>query len=59
MKKISILVLMLMCAIATWAHDFEVDGIYYNKLYDGISVEVTSGTNQSIGDITIPSNVLF
>ena len=66
MKKISTLVLMLMCAIATWAHDFEVDGIYYNILQDKTNeVEVTyqyewsSDNYAGLTAASIPSTVTY
>ncbi len=33
--------LMLMISATAFAHDFEVDGVYYNKKSDGVSVSVT------------------
>ena len=39
------------------AHDFEVNGIYYNK--EGTTVTVTSGDNKYSGDIVIPSSVTY
>ncbi|MDD7405537.1 MAG: leucine-rich repeat protein [Bacteroidales bacterium] len=70
MKKKSILravltaVLSLVATIAT-AHDFEVDGIYYNDNCDG-TVSVTykgssynEYTNEYTGDVTIPSSVTY
>jgi len=53
----------LCTAQATYAYDFEVDGIYYNKL-SGDSVEVTYGgtakkaTDSYTGSIAIPSSVV-
>ena len=63
MKKKSILravltaVLTLVATTAS-AHDFEVDGIYYNKNGDG-TVSVTSGDNKYTGDIMILSSVTY
>lgn len=58
-------VLLLSAATAT-AHDFEVDGIYYNYNGDGISVSVTykgdtydAYTNEYSGLVTIPTTVSF
>ena len=44
----------------SWAYDFEVDGIYYNKNFDGTCVSVTYKTesyNSYSGSVTIPSTV--
>ncbi len=55
--------LLLLCTLPTFAHDFEVDGIYYNRL-GGDSVEVTyQGDDQNptiyTGDITLQSTVAY
>ena len=54
---------MLLCSIAVNAHDFEVDGFYYNFINSG-TVEVTyQGSNYYSeaysGDIVIPSSVTY
>ena len=57
---------MLCCTVAN-AHDFEVDGIYYNILSEeDKTVEVTcrgssygSYSDEYSGDITIPANVIY
>ena len=58
-------VLLLSAATAT-AHDFEVDGIYYNKNSDGTSVSVTfKGSSyfdysyEYSGAVTIPASVTY
>ena len=58
-------VLLLSVASAS-AHDFEVDGIYYNKNSDGTSVSVTykgsyyySYDNEYSGTVTIPASVTY
>ena len=54
-------VLLLSAATAT-AHDFEVDGIYYNIKSDGTSVSVTfegSSYNYYSGAVTIPASVTY
>ena len=58
-------VLLLSAATAT-AHDFEVDGIYYNKNSDGTSVSVTykgssyyDYSNEYSGAVTIPASVTY
>ena len=54
-------VLALFMAASSFAYDFEVDGIYYEKILDEISdeitVTVTSGDVNYSGDVTIPSSV--
>src|SRR5574344_1002679 len=66
MKKILLASFLLLFAGETFAHNFAVDGIYYNKLSDGKSVEVTfegqsydSYTNEYTGSVTIPDNVTY
>ncbi|MBR5844636.1 MAG: leucine-rich repeat domain-containing protein [Bacteroidaceae bacterium] len=53
----------LLCSIAVYAHDFEVDGIYYNRL-SSTEVEVTcqgasgnSYSNEYTGTVVIPATV--
>ena len=55
----------LLCSIGIQAHDFEVDGIYYNKLSD-TEVEVTyqgvrydDYDDEYIDEITIPENITY
>ena len=56
-----------MCAVCTWAEDFEVGGFYYNILTDKTNeVEVTyrglysdSYTNEYSGSVTIPASVTY
>ncbi len=46
----------------TWAYDFAVNGIYYNKNSDGTSVTVTYKTtsyNSYSGSVAIPSQVTY
>ncbi len=58
MKKQFVLwALLLFCTIPTFAYDFEVDGIYYDKL-GGDSVGV-DGSVRSEGDIIIPATVKY
>ena len=51
---------LLLCVAAVSAHDFEVDGIYYN-ITDATNktVEVTSGTDKYIGSVVIPESVTY
>ncbi len=48
---------VLLTAIGASAVDFEVNGIYYNIVSDG--VEVTSGSRNYTGDITVPAKVTY
>ncbi len=45
-------------AASSWAYDFEVDGIYYNKTSDS-TVAVTSGAEKYVGNINIPNEVTW
>ena len=56
-----------MCSNSVWAHDFEVDGVFYKLIsktdktvmvtYKGTSYSAYSG--EYIGDVVIPENILF
>ena len=72
MKKLFTLLLTLVATTALWAHDFEVDGIYYYYCYDENSnqisgeVEVTyrgsydsEYDNEYSGSVTIPATVTY
>ena len=67
MKKLFTLLFALVATTALWAHDFEVNGIYYNKLSDKTNeVEVTyrgsncfEYSNEYTGSVTIPSSVTY
>ena len=57
---------LLLSAATAMAHDFEVNGIYYNKNSDGTSVSVTyegydtnSTDNEYSGAVTIPAKVTY
>ncbi len=63
MKKILLSLLCATLPVMALAYDFEVDGIYYNKLSDG-NVEVTYqngkfAASDYIGTVTIPSTVTY
>mgnify|MGYP003521343396 CR=1 FL=1 len=52
--------------LISYAHDFEVDGIYYNKNADGTRVTVTyrgnsyiTYSNEYSGNVVIPSSVTY
>ena len=64
MRKLFSLFLSLVATTSLWAHDFEVDGIYYNHL-DGNNVEVTYrgydyySYDEYSGEVIIPSTVTY
>ena len=59
LKKL-MLIGVLLTSVNAFAHDFEVDGIYYNITSEaGRTVEVTSGTNQYSGNVVIPTSVTY
>ena len=64
--KSALLTLLILCSNFIWAHDFEVDGIYYNILSEtDKTVEVTykgdypESFNEYIGVVTIPSTIIL
>lgn len=67
MKRQLILFLMTLITFISYAYDFEVDGIYYNRNYDWSSAEpkydgtvsVTKGNYGYSGDIVIPDVVNY
>jgi len=70
MKKLKSLVLAvigLLCCVSVSAHDFEVDGIYYNITSStDMTVKVTyrgnyynSYSNEYIGSVVIPESVTY
>ena len=69
MKTLKIYFAVLFAALSTvtaFAHDFEVNGIYYNKNADGTSVTVTyrgnsyyAYSNEYSGNVVIPSSVTY
>ena len=66
-RAIVAIAMMLVVALPSLAHDFDVDGIYYNYLdKTAKTVEVTykgssssSYSNEYTGSITIPSSVTY
>ena len=65
-RAILAIAMILAVGLPTHAHDFEVNGIYYNYIdKDAKTVEVTQGSYPGIGpigygnDIIIPSNVTY
>ena len=67
MKKILVALMSMVCSVCAWAHNFELDGIYYNILNDkNNEVEVTykgsaafTVRNEYIDTIVIPSTVTY
>ena len=69
MKTLKIYFAVLFATLSTvtaFAHDFKVDGIYYNKNEDGTSVTVTyrgnsysAYSNEYSGNVVIPSSVWY
>ena len=65
MKKLLLTFLMLIAAVPLWAHDFEVDGIYYNITSEttvGVTYRGSYGheySNEYTGSVTIPSSVIY
>ena len=66
MKKKLLLILTLMSSVLAWAHDVEIDGIYYNLdtknkvatvTYKGLSATTYHGEYQ--GDVVIPSSIIY
>ena len=63
-KKLAMAIAGLWCCMAANAHDFEVDGIYYN-LFTSTEVEVTfKGSNNTsydeyAGKVEIPESVTY
>lgn len=65
MKKRVILLVAAVCAISVWAHDFEVDGIYYQKIEKGCvevtfkGEQLTSVANEYTDTVIIPATVVY
>ena len=66
MKKYSLLLTLLWGALSAWAHDAEVDGIFYNLDADNKTATVTykgnyeySYDNEYSGDVVIPETVIY
>lgn len=64
-QKFWIGVALLCISISTFAYDFSVNGIYYTKLSDGFSVEVSNKSTRTYakssysGDVVIPGTVVY
>lgn len=66
MRLVAVAAVLLLGTTTASAHDFEVDGIYYDINSDGISVSVThkgssysSYSNEYSGAVTIPASVTY
>ena len=66
MKKIFLLLTLLLCTSMAWAHDVEVDGIYYNLNQANKTAAVTfkgayffSYHNEYSGEVVIPENFIY
>ena len=60
MKKILFTLIMLIATLSLHAHDFEVDGIYYNYLDKTTkTIKVTRGSTKYTGSVIIPSSVTY
>ena len=59
MKKLFFILVAFFATTCLWAHDFDVDGIFYNIL-EGNNVEVTySDYDKYLGEINIPETVTY
>ena len=65
MKKLFLLLTLLLCTSMAWAHDVEVDGIYYNLNQTNKTATVTfkgshysSYDNEYSGEVVIPENFI-
>ena len=65
MKKLFLLLTLLLCTSMAWAHDVEVDGIYYNLNQTNKTATVTyksyfgSHDNDYPGEVVIPENFIY
>ena len=66
MKKIILLLTLLLCTSMAWAHDVEVDGIYYNLNQTNKTAAVTfkgssydSYDNEYSGEVVIPQKFIY
>ena len=66
MKKLLLLLTLLLCTSMAWAHDVEVDGIYYNLNQTNKTAAVTfkgssydSYDNEYSGEVVIPQKFIY
>ena len=61
-RRLFVSLLLLAFSTLSWAYDFEVNGIYYNRNSDGTSLTVTYKNidyNSYSGTVVIPSSVVY
>ena len=64
-RAIVAIAMMLIGWLPSLAHDFEVDGIFYNKTSDNTVAVTYKGSYSStyvgeyVGDVVIPSSVIY
>lgn len=56
-KQHLLLLLLSLCSLATYAYDFEVDGLYYDLVSASERTCMISGKNTSTKDVIIPNEV--
>ena len=67
LKQLFVAMVALLCSVAANAHDYEVDGIFYNITSpSGLEVEVTykgssydAVSNEYSGNVVIPESVTY
>ena len=59
MKKLFLLPIFMLLALAANADPVEIDGIYYNLIEKMKAAEVTSGAIQYTRKVAIPSQIVF
>ena len=57
MKKMFLTLAMMLMAMASFAYDVEVDGIYYNLVSKAKIAEVTNGDSKYSGSVVIPEQI--
>ena len=58
-KQLLLLVMMMLLPIVANADAIEVNGIYYNLIEKAKAAEVTANPNKYLGDIIIPSSIMY
>ena len=61
MKKLTLLLLMLIASIATYAYDVQINGIYYNLNNSTKTAEVAPAlySNEYSGEVEIPTSFSY
>ena len=60
MPRLAACMVAIVATMASWAYDFNANGIYYNIIASSLSAEVTYATssyNTYSGQVTIPAQV--